>query len=97
MIFKKAVLCGVVAAPTPLFRGGTDYFIKKHHLILGVLLAARCVFLQDALGALLGVSVQICSNESGIHELKMSENVSHGHCMRPNRLSFTFMHSYAVS
>ncbi len=27
----------------------------------------------------------------------MSENVSHGYCMRPNRSSFTFMHSYAVS
>nr|WBW54792.1 hypothetical protein FLICCLCG_00003 [Escherichia coli] len=47
--------------------------------------------------ALLGVSVQICSNESGIHELKMSENVSHGHRMRPNRSLFTFMNSYAAS
>ena len=43
------------------------------------------------------MSVQICSNESGIHELKMSENVSHGHHMRPNRSPFTFMHSHAVS
>ena len=50
MIFKKRCRRGVVAAPTPLFRGGTDYFHKKHHLILGVLLAARCVFLQDAPG-----------------------------------------------
>ena len=54
-------------------------------------------FYRTPLGALPGVSVQICSNESGIHELKMSENVSHGHCMRPNRSSFTFMHSYAVA
>ena len=43
-------------------------------------------FYRTPLGALLGVSVQICSNESGIHELKMSENVSHGHRMRPNRV-----------
>ena len=27
----------------------------------------------------------------------MSENVSHGHCMRPNRSPFSFMHSYAGS
>ncbi|MGK9704775.1 hypothetical protein O6377_24110, partial [Salmonella enterica subsp. enterica] len=39
---------GVVAPPPPLCRGGTDYFHKKHNFILGVLLAARCVFLQDA-------------------------------------------------
>ena len=26
------------------FRGGTDYFHKKHNFILGVLLSARCVF-----------------------------------------------------
>ncbi|GAB7807216.1 hypothetical protein OkiPb00175_52250 [Escherichia coli] len=51
---------------------------------------------QTPLGALPGVSVQICSNESGIHELKMSENVSHGHRMRPNRSPFSFMHSHAT-
>ena len=45
--------------PTPLCRGGTDYFHKKHHFILGVLLAARCVFLQDAPG---GAARGVCSD-----------------------------------
>ncbi len=50
---------GVVAAPTPLFRGGTDYFHKKHHFILGGRLAARCVFLQEAPG---GAAMGVCSD-----------------------------------
>ncbi|MES1804220.1 hypothetical protein ABUU06_23555, partial [Escherichia coli] len=40
-----SVSCVLETAPTPLCRGGTDYFYKKHYFILGVLLAARCVFL----------------------------------------------------
>ena len=56
---KKRCRRGVVAAPTPLFRGSTDYFHKKHHFILGVLLAARCVFLQDAPG---GAARGVCSD-----------------------------------
>lgn len=57
MIFKKAVLAqlqhrflGVVL---------TIFIKKKHYLILGVLLAARCVFLQDAPG---GAARGVCSD-----------------------------------
>ncbi|ECU0504390.1 hypothetical protein DM619_25310 [Escherichia coli] len=56
---KKRCRRGVVAALTPLCRGGTDYFYKKHHFISGVLLAARCVFLQDAPG---GAARGVCSD-----------------------------------
>ena len=100
MIFKKAVPARLQHRAGTAFRGGTDYFHKKHNIILGVLLAARCVFYRTppgALpGALPGVSAQICGNEPGIHELKMSENVPHGHRMRPNRSLFSFVHSHAT-
>ncbi len=59
MIFKKAVLAQLQHRADTAFRGGTDYFHKKHHLILGVLLAARCVFLQDAPG---GAAEGVCSD-----------------------------------
>ncbi len=59
MIFKKAVSARCCSCANTAFRGGTDYFHKKHHFILGVLLAARCVFLQDAPG---GAARGVCSD-----------------------------------
>ncbi|EDS7588662.1 hypothetical protein YC94_004477 [Salmonella enterica subsp. diarizonae] len=35
---------------TTLYRGGTDYFYKKHCIISGALLASLCLFLSDTPG-----------------------------------------------